>query len=108
VDNFTPETANAIAVRATYFLAVRWETEQEQMRACRAPYMIFEISTVTMAQTRKAFDNVHPDQSDGRAEKHVLKLLAQFPTDQAWRTAHRVREEIAGWCRRQVARLEAA
>jgi hypothetical protein len=108
VDNFTPKTAIAIAVSVEYRLAARWEIEQEQMRARREPYTVFEISIEGMARTRKAFDNVLPGQSDERAEKYVADLLAQFPADQAWWTAHRVREEIGAWYKRKATRLEAA
>ena len=101
VDNFALDTALAAAVSVEYRLAAEWEAEQEEMRARRDPYTVFEISVEGMAQAQKAFDNLPPGQ-DARAEQYVLNLLAQFPVDQAWLTAHRVREEIEGWRKRKT------
>jgi hypothetical protein len=102
VNNFEPETAIAIAVRVEYFLAVRWQTEQEQMRARRDLNKVFEISIEGMARARKDFDGVPAGRSDGHAEQYVMDLLAKFPADQAWWTARRLRGEIEGWCRREM------
>jgi hypothetical protein len=108
VENFAPETAIATAVSVEYFLSVRWETEQEQMRARRDPHMVFEISIAGMAQIRKAFDNVPLGQSNERAEQYVIDLLTRFPADQAWWTAHRVKEEVEAWFRARRSVQEAA
>jgi hypothetical protein len=99
VKNFAPETALAIAVTVEYFLAVRWEAEQEQMRQSRDPHRIFEISAEEMERARKAFYNTPAGLSDLSGERYVIDLLGQFPGDQAWWTAHRVKREIEGWCR---------
>jgi hypothetical protein len=104
VKYFVPEAAIAIAVSVEYRLAVRWKTEQEQMRARRDRHKVCEISVEGMANARKAFDSLSPGQSDERTEQYVIDLLAQFPADQAWWTAHRIKTEVEAWCQRKAMR----
>ncbi|HEX5323081.1 MAG TPA: hypothetical protein VFW40_04790 [Capsulimonadaceae bacterium] len=99
IENFAPESAVAIAVRAEYLLAVRWEIEQEQMRARHDPHLVFEISIPEMERERKAFASVPVGRSDAGGEQQVVDLLAQFPLDQAWWTAHRAREKVEASCK---------
>jgi hypothetical protein len=103
--NFAPETAVAIAVRVEYFQAARWEIEQEQMRARRDPNQVFEISIAEMERRRRAFADVPVGRSNARGEQQVVELLAQFPLDQVWWTAHRAREKVEAWCKWKAAGL---
>jgi len=94
--NFAYEAAVAIANRAEFFLAARWEHQQEKLLESGYEEAVFEISVCEMAQNHCRFRDTRPGNSNSHGEQNVVDLLSEFPADQAWRIAHKVRNEIEG------------
>jgi len=95
-DNFTYDTAVAIANRVEFLLAARWEHRQETLRESGYEGTVFEISTVEMAQSHYRFRDTRPGTSNSHGEQNVIDLLTEFPADQAWWITHKVRDQIEG------------
>ena len=72
-------------------LAIKWETEQEEMRRRRHPRKVMEISSTRVRELNVALarlpQGVHPDPA---AERHLLQLLKGLPPDRAWWVSHLV------------------
>ncbi len=94
--NFTYEAAVAIANRVEFLLAARWEHKQEKLRANGCEETVFEISICGMAQSAHRFRDTPPGHSNALGEQHVIDLLSEFPADQAWHIARKVRDQIEG------------
>ena len=94
--NFTYEAAVAIANRVEFLLAARWENRQEELRKSSYEGTVFEISIAEMAQSHYRFRVTPPGHSDALGEQHVIDLLSEFPADQAWHIARKVRGQIEG------------
>ena len=99
--NFTYETAVAIANRVEFWFAARWEHRQEKLRKSGYEGTVFEISICWMEQSAYRFRDTRPGHSNAHGEQHVIDLLSEFPADQAWHIARKVRDQIEGcgrWC----------
>lgn len=94
--NFTYEAAVAIANRVEFLLAARWKHRQEELRQSGYEGTVFEISTAEMAQSHYRFRETQPGNSNSHGEQNVIDLLSEFPADQAWWIAHKVRDQIEG------------
>ncbi len=95
-DNFTYDTAVAIANRVEFLLAARWKHHQEELRQSGYEGTVFEISIAEMARSHYRFRHTRPGTSNSHGEQNVIDLLGEFPADQAWWIAHRVRDQIVG------------
>jgi len=94
--NFIYETAVAISNRVEFLLAARWEHRQEKLRESGYEGTVFEISIAEMAQSHYRFRDSRPGNSNSHGEQNVIDLLSEFPADQAWWIAHKVRDQIEG------------
>ncbi len=95
-DNFTYETAVAVANRVEFWLAARWKHRQEELCASGYEGTVFGISIAQMALSHYRFRDTRPGNSKSHGEQNVIDLLSEFPADQAWWIAHQVRAQIEG------------
>ena len=88
---FDPAVAFATACSVEQTLAIKWETEQEEMRRRRDPRKVMEISSTRVSELYSALarvpQGVHPDAA---AEHHLLQILKGLPPDRAWWVSHLV------------------
>ncbi len=102
-NGFHPRTTIAIAIRVEFFLAVRWEDKQEELRRRRDPNVWAEISIPAMGRIRELFARTPPGLSNAAAEQHVIELLTKLRRpDIAWSTAQQLRIELGCWLRRRI------
>src|SRR5262249_21331918 len=89
--NFHPAAAFATACSVEQTLAIKWETEQEEMRRRRDPRKVMCISAGRVRELDVALaslpQGVHPDVA---AERHLLHILKDLPPDRAWGVSHLV------------------
>ena len=89
--NFPPEVAFVIARNVEKTLAIRWETEQEEMVRRGDPREVARTTGRHKRELDYAIARIPPDvQSDAAAEQHVIRLLANLSPDWAWWVAHLV------------------
>jgi hypothetical protein len=72
-------------------LAIKWETEQEEMRRRRHPRKVMEINSTRVRELDAALaslpQGVPPDPA---AERHLMQIFKDLPPDRAWWASHRV------------------
>jgi hypothetical protein len=93
-ERWSPQVSMAIAIRVEFFLAVRWEEEQEVMRHHDDPREVIEIVPREMQEARTLFARTPPGISNAAAEQHVVDMLTKFPLDRAWWISRRVRRYV--------------
>ena len=88
---FPAEVAFVIARNVEKTLAIRWETEQEEMVRRGDPREVACMTGMDKRELDYAIARIPPDvQSDAAAEQHVIRLLANLSPDWAWWVAHLV------------------
>jgi len=100
-EKWSPQVSMAIAMRVEFFLAVRWEDEQEAMRD-DDPREVIEIVPREMQEARKLFARTPPGTSDAVAEQHVVNMLTKFPPDRAWWISRKVRRAVVHYQEIQI------
>jgi hypothetical protein len=105
-ERWSPQVSMAIAIRVEFFLAVRWEDEQEAMRDDDDPREVIEIVPREMQEARKWFARTPPGMSDAVAEQHVLDMLTKVPLDRAWWTSRKVRRAVVHYQEGQIRRSQ--
>jgi hypothetical protein len=94
MDNFPGRTRVAIATSVEFQLAARWKAEQEVMRERGDSDEVLEIPNSKLADITSQFAAITPDTSDKAAEWHVMSFFAMFRPDEAWWSAHKLRDEM--------------
>jgi len=91
VHELDPAVALATACSVEQTLAIKWETEQEEMRRRRDPRKVMCISSTRVRELDVALarlpQGVHPDTAAGH---QLLQILKDLPPDRAWWVSHRV------------------
>ena len=91
VHELDPAVALATACSVEQTLAIKWETEQEEMRRRRDPRKVMCISSTRVRELDVALarlpQGVYPDAA---AEHQLLQILKDLPPDRAWWVSHRV------------------
>jgi hypothetical protein len=89
--NFHPAVAFATACSVEQALAIKWEAEQEEMRRRRDPRKVMCISAGRVRELDVALaslpQGVH---ADAAAERRLLQILKDLPSDRAWWISHLV------------------
>jgi hypothetical protein len=88
---FDPAVAFATECGVERTLAIKWETEQEEMRRRHDRRKVMCISAGRVRELDIALaslpQGVHPDPA---AERHLLQILKGLPPDRAWWVSHLV------------------
>ena len=88
---FDPAVALATACSVEQILAIKWETEQEEMRRRRDPRKVMCLTGRQRGELDSALARVplgvHPDAD---AEHQLLQILKDLPPDRAWWVSHLV------------------
>jgi len=88
---FDPAIALATACSVEQTLAIKWETEQEEMRRRRDPRKVMCISSTRVRELDVALarlpQGVDPDAA---AAHRLLQILNDLPPDRAWWVSHLV------------------
>jgi hypothetical protein len=88
---FDPAVALATACSVEQTLAIKWETEQEEMRRRRDPRKVMCLTDRQRGELGSAIarvpQRVYPDTA---AERHLLQILKDLPPDRAWWVSHLV------------------
>jgi hypothetical protein len=88
--NFPPPIALATAVTVEWLKAMVWRVKQSEMIRRGDPREVFCITDDEFRRVRAAFAARPPGVWSDAAEQYIIKLLADFPSDQAWFIAHKV------------------
>jgi hypothetical protein len=99
---FPPPIALATAVTVEWLQAMGWRVEQSEMIRRGDPREVFCITDGEFGRVKAAFAAIPPGvRSDAAAQQYVIKLLADFPPDQAWFIAHKVAKWAAYYARNE-------
>ena len=88
---FDPAVALATACSVEQTLAIKWETEQEEMRRRRDPRKVMCLTDRQRGEldcaSARIPQGVYPDAA---AEHQLLQILKDLPPDRAWWVSHLV------------------
>jgi hypothetical protein len=88
---FDPAVALATACSVEQTLAIKWETEQEEMRRRRDPRKVMCLTDRQRGELDSALARVPLGvHSDADAEHQLLQILKDLPPDRAWWVSHLV------------------